>query len=173
MARDGHGSTVRSLAVGRFWFGLVVGAVGLLASACSLPPSEDAVEQPCEVGVGETLEFSSVSGVAGRYAQFSTQGGTVWITAQLPAPGGLLPDTDRTNVDIGWANDLPTENPETGGTEANPLVQVSVQEELWSLIELEAGSYWLWSSAGGDLTIQSCTQGGIFDPIPATDSSDS
>ncbi|MGA7270311.1 MAG: hypothetical protein WB239_04490 [Acidimicrobiia bacterium] len=45
---------------------------------------------------------------------------------------------------------------------------MSVQDGLWSPMELDAGDYWLWSTAAGEVTIQTCTAGAISDPVPAT-----
>lgn len=75
-------------------------------------------------------------------------------------------ETDRTGVELGWASQPPSYDPQSSET-ANILVGVSAQEGLWTPVELEAGDYWLWSSNGGHVTIRTCAAGVIFDPVPA------
>jgi hypothetical protein len=112
------------------------------------------------------LELGSAYRGAERYAVFSTQGETIWATARLQTPGGFLPDTDRTMVEIGSADDPPTHNSRTGETNAD--VMASVKEGFWTPVELDEGVYWVWSTNGGDVAIQTCTRGAILDPVPAS-----
>lgn len=146
------------------WLVVLVAMIGV--SACDLPPPEGAVEAPCKNSEATTLELGNPDLLSRRYAEFSTSGTVVWVTARGYSEGGLM-ETDRTRIELGWASEPPNYDPQSGAT-VNSLVDVSAQEGLWTPMELEAGDYWLWSSNGGEVTIQACTADAIFDPVPAT-----
>jgi hypothetical protein len=139
----------------------------ILLSACDLPPPEDAVEAPCDEKGGTVLELGPAVRASGGYGQFSTTGATIWVTATSISTGGVL-DTDQTRIEVGRASEAPEYDGSTGEETASVLVQASVKEGYWSPLDLESGEYWLWSSAGGLVTVQTCTAGAIFDAIPAT-----
>lgn len=151
----------------RFRSCLVVLLAMIVLSACDLPPPEGSVEVPCDRDEGTVLELGSAGQISNRYGQFSTTGATIWVSVRRLATGGIF-DTDQTRIDVGWASDPPEYNTRTGEVNANVLRQVVVKEGYWSPLELEAGDYWLWSTAGGRVTVQACTAGAIFDPVPAT-----
>ena len=79
---------------------------------------------PCKGSEGTVLELGSAYRGAERYAVFSTQSGTIWATARLQTPGGFLPDTDRTRLEIGSADDPPTYNSRIGDTNADGMASV-------------------------------------------------
>lgn len=160
--------TLRTTAL-TFWLRYcLVGLVAIVVlSACDLPPPEEAVEVPCDGDVGTVLELGPAMRVNGGYGQFRTTGAIVWVTAGPIATGGIF-DTDQTRIEVGWASEPPEYNTSTGVENANVLTQASVKEGYWSPLELEAGDYWLWSSAGGRVTVQTCIAGAISDAVPAT-----
>lgn len=146
---------------------LVVLLAMLVVSACDLQPPESAVDVPCDGNEGTVLELGPAIRSSGAYGQFGTTGTTVWVTAGRLDTGGIF-DTDQTRIEVGWASEPPEYDGRTGEENANVLNQVGVKEGYWSPLELEAGDYWLWSSAGGRVTVQACTTGAIFDAVPAT-----
>ena len=84
-------------------FALVVVA-GLVVSACGdRPPPEGVVAVPCGGDEASVLELGPAGKLGGRYGQFSTTGGTVWVTVTDLPRGGLF-DPDRTGIDVGWAD---------------------------------------------------------------------
>jgi len=146
---------------------LVAFLVVTVMSACDALPPEGAVRVPCDGEESTVLELGPAARNSNRYGQFSTTGATVWVTVG-PIDLGPIFDTDRTSIEVGWALEPPEYDTRTGEENANVLTEVSVMEERWSPLELEAGDYWLWSSAGGLVTVQTCTAGAIFDAVPAT-----
>lgn len=146
---------------------LVVLVAAIVLSACDLPPPEGAVEVPCNANEGTVLELGPAIRGSNRYGQFSTTGATIWVTVGRLDTGPIF-DTDRSNIEVGWASEPPEYDVHTGEENANVLMRVSAMEEYWTPLDLEAGEYWLWSSAGGEVTVQACTSGAIFDPVPAT-----
>lgn len=149
--------------------GLMAVVVLVLISACDLPPPEGAVAVPCEGGAGTMFELGPVSRSGERYGEFTTSGSTIWVTARLPPTGGFLPETTRTGIEFGFANNPPSYNSRTGEEDAEIEADVSVEEGWWSPLELSAGQYWLWSTNGAEVvTLKTCTQGAISDPVPAT-----
>lgn len=139
----------------------------IVLSACDLPPPEDAVEVPCQGDEGTVLELGPAIRSSGAYGQFSTTGAKDWVTVGRLDTGPIF-DTDQTGTEMGWASEPPEYRGQTGEKNANVLMRVSGMEGHWSPVELEEGSYWLWSTAGGLVTMQDCTAGAIFDVAPAT-----
>lgn len=43
----------------------------------------------------------------------------------------------------------------------NAFMELTVRERQFATFEPSAGRYWLWNSAGGDIVIVSCEEGGI------------
>ena len=90
------------------------------------PPLRSTRDVSAEV---TTLELGHPDLLSRRYAEFSTTGTVVWVTARGYSEGGLMA-TDRTGIELGWASEPPSYDPQSGET-ANTWVDVSAKEGLW------------------------------------------
>lgn len=79
-----------------------------------------------------------------RYGEFTTSGGTIWVTARLPPTGGFLPEITRTRIEVGFADNPPSYDSRTGEEDAEIEADVSVEEgvvgslgaECWPILAL-------------------------------------
>jgi hypothetical protein len=97
----------------------------------------------------------------GRPATFRTNGDPIYLTAHQFEHGGLLdPATGITAFYIGPAQTPPSYDERTG--QVTPATAtLLVKEREYGQIQLNAGSYWLWTTTGGDVELISCTPEGV------------
>ena len=150
--------------------------VGLLAfGACgdgssttsgSTPTVTSSPANPCEPDAGTVLELGDPLRISGRYATFTTDGSGVWVTARVYQHGGVLdPEVGRGGVFVGLTSSPPTYDEQTGRVE-NLVAESIITEGAWTMMELPAGDYWLWTTSGSDVVVESCRPGGVSNPDP-------
>lgn len=107
--------------------------------------------------------------VSRRYAEFTTNGDPLWVTAANFSASGPFDIVDpRTGlVEVGFAAVPPSYDEQSGRTD-NVITEVAVAEGKWRQLDLDPGRYWLWFSTTAEVVIRSCDMGVISDPLPAS-----
>jgi hypothetical protein len=135
-------------------------------STTGSPPAPTSTTNPCDPEVGTALELGDPLRISGRYATFTTDGSGVWATARVYQHGGVLdPEVGRGGVYVGLASSPPTYDQQTG-TIGNLVAEDIINEGSWTIMDLPAGDYWLWTTSGSDVVIESCRSGGVSNPEP-------
>lgn len=99
----------------------------------------------------------------GEYAQFTTKGGQLFVTAYNFGHGIFDPEVGATTAYFG--SGIPQVDEDTLNV-ANADLDVGVVEDDFTAFELEAGTYWTLTSTSAFIEIVSCTAGGVSNPIP-------
>jgi len=119
---------------------------------------------PCEPK--SQVELGSPYRINGQVAEFTTNGGKLYITAKrFPHSGFSGSSLGSTAIFMGNSSALPEYDSQRDIT-TNTVKNISLSETKYVEFELPAGRYWLWSSSGGDIVIYSCEEGGVSDPKP-------
>jgi len=136
-------------------------ALFLLPGGC-YEPKRTGIKPPCgsegvsrvDLGIPRRYDSSSL------YAEFTTNGGLLYVTAYGFSHGGVLdPDVGHTSIYIGPGS------PEGENAEpSNALASLSLTEDDYSTVELPVGTYWL--VGGPIIEIVSCEEGGVSDGKP-------
>lgn len=118
---------------------------------------EPADERPaCGTNVTQIALGSPYDGQTNRTAYFATDGSDLYVSARHFEHGGYLdPKIGVTRISIGDAAATPIFNEQTGQVE-NTKLELTVHEGKHKKAQLPAGRYWLWSSTGGDIVMESC-----------------
>lgn len=139
---------------------------GSITTAGSSPQVTSSATSPCQQGSGTALELGDPLRASDRYATFTTDGSGVWVTARVFQHGGVLDsDVGRGGVYVGLASSPPTYDQQTGRV-GNLVAESTITEGSWTLMDLPQGDYWLWSTSGSDVVIESCQSGGVSNPGP-------
>jgi hypothetical protein len=135
----------------------VLATVVVIVTGCT-PPTRSSITTstvPCggkseiRVELGRSLEGNTP-------ATFTTNGTVLRIVATAFTHGGLFdPKKGITQVSIGPKDRPPTHDPQRNII-TNVTKQIDVRELEPETLQLDAGSYWLWSSTAGAITITSC-----------------
>jgi len=102
-----------------------------------------------------------------RPATFRTDGAPIYLSAN-----GFLhdqafdPKVGLTAIYFGAATELPTYDAQRNIV-TNLRKEVTVREGSHLRVDLPRGDYWLWSSKGVFITLESCSKNGITDVTPA------
>ena len=126
------------------------------------PPCGGRPTYSVDLGIPTTSETN------GRFAEFTTSGTTLYITAAGFLKGLFDPDgvPRRVGLYVGDIATPPTYNPQSSQV-GNVKYQVDVVAGSYSTLTLPAGRYWLWSGdPSAKIRLQSCEPNGISDPVP-------
>ncbi len=157
---------LRTVAVIALLLGTVACGEGSSSPTGSPPAATSTGTNPCEPDVGTALELGDPLRISGRYATFTTDGSGVWVTARVYQHGGVLdPDVGRGGVYVGSASSPPTFDQQTGVV-GNLVAESIITEGSWTMMDLPAGDYWLWTTSGSDVVVESCRSGGVSNPEP-------
>jgi hypothetical protein len=99
-----------------------------------------------------------------RRAEFTTIGGTLFVTAYGFSHGGILdPEVAGTAIYFGLADQPPTWDRQTNPS--NLQAEIFVVEDDFTKVDLPAGRYWVLTSNGANVAIVSCEEDGVSDPL--------
>jgi hypothetical protein len=127
-----------------------------------IPPST----LPCGEASASTAELGSPYR-GGPTAEFTTSGGTIFVTARRFEHGGVLdPQQGVTAIYVGRSATRPSWDQQRN-TVSNSIATLTVREGDYGKVSVSSGRYWLWTSTGGDILIVSCRRDGVSDPHPA------
>lgn len=147
----------------RRWVTLFTVAALVVPMGCA---KRTGLEPPCGVqGVSRVdLGHPSVSEMAerGEYAQFTTKGGELFVTAYNFSHGILDPKIGATTAYFG--SGIPQVDEDTLNV-LNADLDVGVVEDDFTAFELEAGTYWTLTGTAF-IEIVSCDEGGVSNPVP-------
>lgn len=140
-------------------------ALALVGASCGGDGGGQGTRDPCD-GTGTLVDLGTPHRLAGRHAEFTTSGGTVWVMPGDFEAGGLLDaGLAFTMIEVGSAGTPPSYDVQTDTT-AGVIASTIVEDGRWEALDLEKGRYWLWSSRGATITVQQCDDG-LSDPTPA------
>ena len=126
----------------------------LCLAACGSPSEEpEAAEPECESPAVADL---GVPFRGAGFARFTTSGGAIYVGVKELATGTVLGDVTLTRVEIGLADRLPATGRPTDQASSGPATTADVRLDKLTKVTLDAGSYWLWSSNGGRITLHTC-----------------
>lgn len=114
------------------------------------PTATEFEAPPCD-GVDHDL---GVPFVGGRFATFTTGGGALWVMAAEGDGSGIL-SSSRTAFHVGPGDVRPAFDREQGEV-VGATTRVGASLTRWVQLDLPAGAWWLWSSAGGRVTLRAC-----------------
>jgi len=130
-------------------------------------PVVGVVSPPCVDNPASSVELGSPYRT-NPTAEFTTSGGTIYVTARRFDHGGLFGSfRGSTAINVGDVAMPPTYN-ERSGIISNTVEAISVTEGAYGELKLPAGRYWLWSSTGTDILLISCDPNGVSDPKPVS-----
>ena len=126
--------------------------------------SSGTVETPaCADDPSSEVELGSPYRANGARARtfFRTDGSTVYFMARRFAHGGALdPSQGVTALYLGPTTSTPSVEHGTGVV-SGATVTLTVREGQWVAATLDAGSYWILSSTGGDLVAIGCSPSAV------------
>ena len=134
---------------------------------CTVPPAEPMPteqQMPCGGNPASFVELGSPY-LTKSTAEFTTNGGEIYVIARRYEHGILLPERRATAIYIGHYN-IPPAWDSPKNIVSNVYKKTSVWEKDYGTLTLPAGRYWLWSSSGRDVVVYSCEEGGVSDPKP-------
>lgn len=132
------------------------------------PKSEDPLfpttsVNPCQGKVVSKLNLGYPI-VGDKYAEFTTSGEVFYITAKHYDHSGLFASArSSTSFYFGESSRPPIWNARRA-IASNMIKQIVVRENEYAEVKLDSGTYWVWSSSGGDVELASCHQGGLTNP---------
>ena len=145
------------------WAVVACGAV--LLAGCqdpgdsSGPTAEPECAQPSESELGlPTLDVP---------ATFTTSGGQLRFRVTGMSPDALIP-IDTTTVFLGGSDTLPHRDPEKQEWPDNSTYRVRISLDQDGYVEVDAGSYWAVSSAGGRIYAAACPGTTVSDVAPVS-----
>jgi len=119
---------------------------------------------PCEPK--SQVELGSPYRINGQVAEFTTNGGKLYITAKRFPHSGFSGSWDQiTALNFGVADNLPEIDMQRGVI-TNTAESTYLAEKKYAEVEFLPGRYWLLSGVGGSIVIYSCEEGGVSDPKP-------
>jgi len=123
-------------------------------------PKEADVQPPCGP---EGVAKAELDRPWTEYAEFTTQGGLIYVTAYGFSHGAVFDSAvgeGRTRLDIG-AGTPENFNIQGGEGPSNSMLSIGVDEDRFAEIDLPAGTYWVTSSSRAEITVVSCVEGGV------------
>lgn len=123
-------------------------------------PKETNVQPPCGPA---GLAKADLGYPWTEYAEFTTQGGQVYVTASGFSHSGVFDAAvgeGRTRLHVG-AGTPENFNVQGGSGPSNAMLSVGVEEDSFAEIELPAGTYWLTSSNRAAIAVVSCVEDGV------------
>ena len=120
---------------------------------------------PCGGHPVETIELGSPY-LTNPTAEFTTVGGLIYFAARRFEYGGIFGSSRASTAIYTGLSDNPPSWDSQRNIVSNVYQQISVLEKDYGQLDLPAGRYWLWSSAGGDIVLYSCQAGVLSEPKP-------
>ena len=142
----------------------VIGLACLLAAAAGCQPADEQAHRP-ETSCDDRNEAELGLPTLDVPAHFTTTKGQLRISVTGMSPDALIP-IDTTMVFLGAAGTTPHRDPQRPEWPDNGTYQVRVSLEEPGLVDVEAGSYWLVSPAGGDIFVATCPDVEVTDVVP-------
>ena len=129
------------------------------------PPAPTTQLLPCDGNPASQVELGYPH-EGGPVAEFVTSGEPIYVIARRFEHSGIFGSfRGSTAINIGNVAILPSYD-ERRNTITNSFKNISIKEKDFGEVDLPAGRYWLWSSAGGDIVVYSCDPNGVSDPKP-------
>lgn len=142
---------------------LIVSLVALAVTGCQ----EEAVSPDSGLGCDDPLEVELGLPTVDVPALLTTTQGRLRISVTGMSPEALIP-IDTTMVFLGESRTVPHRDPQRPEWPDNGTHQVRVSLDEPGFLDVEAGSYWLVSPAGGRIFVATCPDVTVTGIVPVS-----